>query len=133
MDQDRRNPYLILGVDYGVDKKSASRSFARASRRIKRSTDTPYTVEDLTWALSEIEGFDGNPQDVVSLFRVPADPGIFTPAAVGLLNPPPVPLARRTAPGDEDALALCERDAAQELLCELLTQIAPRVEIPSPI
>jgi hypothetical protein len=133
MDQDRRNPYLILGVDYGADKKAASRSFARASRRIKRSTDTPYTIEDLTWALSEIEGFEGNPQDLVSLYRVPADPGIFAPAAVGLLNPPPVVLERRTALGDEDALVSCERGAARELLRELLTRVASRIEIPSPL
>jgi hypothetical protein len=52
---DRRNPYLILGIDHGADATQASAAFARATRRLRNHPGPPYTIEDLTWALHRIE------------------------------------------------------------------------------
>ena len=97
-----RNPYLLLGVDYGAPADEARRRFARAARRVRRAAADPTTaggttVEDLNWALHEIQNQAGDPFDSVAVFRVPADPDVFTPRGEGMFAPPPVPLPRRTS------------------------------------
>jgi hypothetical protein len=106
-----RNPYLILGVDFGASREDARRHFAHAARRIRRR-DGLWTREDLTWALHEIESLATNPDDTVSIFRVPADPTAFDPVGDGLYRPAPVPLARRSAAtGDAERSAHVEAAA----------------------
>jgi hypothetical protein len=121
-----RNPYLILGVDYGASPADARRHFAMAARRARRGGGR-WAKEDLTWALHEVESAEGDPADSVSTFRVPADATAFDPSGEGLFRPPPVPLARRSAPStadERDALAVA---ASGELVWAALTAGAPHV------
>jgi hypothetical protein len=121
-----RNPYLLLGVDYGCPPDAARKSFARAARRVRRATASAVTTEDLTWALNEVQSLEADPFDDVSIFRVPADPDVFTPSGHGLFAPAPVRLPRRTttAQSDVDLLANGLADDVSELLAEALTQLA---------
>ena len=109
-----RNPYLILGVDFGASGEVARRAFARAARRARREGGQ-WDVEDLAWALHEVEALESSPADLVSVYRVPANPDVFQPAGAGLFKPPAIALERRTAPGDEAALGSLRDSAAREL------------------
>lgn len=109
-----RNPYLILGVDFGASSDDARHAFAHAARRIRRQGGV-WEIEDLNWALHEIESLEAHPADMVSLYRVPANPNVFEPAGEGLFSPPPVRLRRRTEAGDATALAQVRVAAANEI------------------
>lgn len=119
-----RNPYLIIGVDFGASAEEARHAFARAARRARREGGA-WAVEDLTWALHEIETLEQNPADLVSVYRVPADPTVFEPAGEGLYRPRPVPAPRTTA-HDEEAVDALRRRASSELDQLLLDEIATR-------
>lgn len=110
----RRNPYLILGVDYGAPNSTANKAFARASRRLRGASDGQFNVEDLTWALQQVEHVNTDPHGSVDYFRVPADPTAYevTPTQ-GLMLMPVVPLPRRTGPVSETELS--------ELVAEVLS------------
>jgi hypothetical protein len=93
----RRNPYLILGVPYGVSRDEARRAAARRSRQLRDRQGAPYATEDVTWALHQIEQVIDDPESAVEVFRVPAAPGILDAASgTGLFRPPPEPLPRRS-------------------------------------
>ncbi len=109
-----RNPYLILGVDFAASHDEARHAFARAARRIRRS-DGPWEIEDLNWALHEVEALQANPADTVSLYRVPANSDVFEPGGEGLFRPPPVGLPRRTESSDPEALEGIRRAALHEI------------------
>jgi hypothetical protein len=118
-----RNPYLILGVDFGASADDARHAFAHAARRIRRQGGA-WEIEDLNWALHEIETLEANPGDTVSLYRIPANPAVFEPAGEGLFKPPPARLRRRTQAGDPSALAELRAAAAAELEELVLTAYA---------
>lgn len=110
----RRNPYLILGVDYGAPNAAASKAFARASRRLRNDPDAPVSVEDLTWALQQVEHENTDPESSVDYFRVPADPTAYEVTATeGVMLMPVVPLTRRTGPISEEEMT--------SLVAEILT------------
>ena len=115
-----RNPYLILGVDFAASSDQARHAFAHAARRIRRRGGS-WEIEDLNWALHEIEELESNPAELVSLYRVPADPSVFKPSGEGLFHPGPVPLPRRSARDDAEAMAAVREAAARELDELLLT------------
>ncbi|WP_062381174.1 hypothetical protein [Demequina pelophila] len=99
MSERKHNPYLILGVPFGVTKREASRAFAKASRRLRRMADAPFEIEDLNAALHAIEHDLEDPHESIDHYRMPADPSVYEiPAAVGRLNPAPQPMARQTPP-----------------------------------
>jgi hypothetical protein len=125
-----RNPYLILGVDFAASGDDARRAFAHAARRIRRQGGA-WSIEDLNWALHEVEALESNPADLVSLYRVPADPQVFTPAGEGLYRPPPVPLPRRTPAGDAEATEAARLAAARELDETLLRALGALIETPA--
>jgi hypothetical protein len=123
-----RNPYLILGIDFGASRQDARRRFAHAARRVRREGGR-WQKEDLTWALHEVESLETNPADSVEIFRVPADPAAFEPAGEGLYKPPPVPLPRRTAPtSGEELEALCAT-GARELVDAVLAATVPALDV----
>jgi hypothetical protein len=124
-----RNPYLILGVDFAASSDRARHAFARAARRIRRQGGV-YEIEDLNWALHEVEALESNPVDLVSIYRVPADPAVFQPAGEGLFRPAPSPLQRRTEPDDEDSLAAVREAACRELDELLLSALGDAVSAP---
>ncbi|QKV75292.1 hypothetical protein [Amycolatopsis sp. Hca4] len=97
-----RNPYLVLGVDYAAPPEAARRSFARAARRIRKAAGGAVTIEDLNWALHEIQERHSEAEDDVSVYRVPANPAAFHPSGDGAFAPVALPLARRTATSDSD-------------------------------
>jgi hypothetical protein len=107
---ERRHPHLVLGIDVGAPADEARRAFARASRRLRRGDgDAPWTLEDLTWALHQVEQIHTDPEAGLDLLRVPADPAVFAPRGPGVLDPSPPGLPRRTAPStpaDRDAVAV---------------------------
>jgi hypothetical protein len=125
-----RNPYLILGVDYATSSDDARRAFAHAARRIRRQGGA-WQVEDLNWALHEIEALEANPADLVSIYRVPADPTVLRPAGEGMFNPPPAVLKRRTPAQDEEAIGQVRAAAAAELDGLLLDTLGDIIETPS--
>jgi hypothetical protein len=108
-----RNPYLIVGVDFGASRDEARHAFARAARRTRREGGT-WSIEDLNWALHEIEALEQNPADLVDHYRVPANPRVFEPAGVGLFRPTPIRLERRTEP-DPKAVEELKATALLEL------------------
>jgi len=55
--------------------EDATISFAKAARRSKSESESPFEVSDLTAALSQIQGHAGD--DLYFEFKVPADPGLF--------------------------------------------------------
>lgn len=127
-----RNPYLIIGVDFGARGDEARRAFAHAARRIRR-TGGAWDIEDLNWALHEIEALESNPADLVSLYRVPADKTVFEPAGEGLFRPPPVPLERRTEQRDESVIADTQLAAIRELDAVLLRALGAVARPPAAV
>jgi len=95
---ERRNPYLILGVPFGVTSDRATKAFARASRAARQGT-SPHTTEDLTWALHQVEHAAQSPDALLDHFRVPADPTVYLDGVEESLVPAPQPYPRRTQPG----------------------------------
>jgi hypothetical protein len=122
---EHRNPYLLLGVDYGTEADQARRSFARAARRVRRAGGGTTTVEDLNWALHQIQNPESDPFDSVTQFRVPANPEVFEPHGDGLFAPGPRPLARRTTT-DEAAVEQVLGDLADEV-GQLIAAAIPRL------
>lgn len=122
-----RNPYLVLGVDFGASRQDARRHFAHAARRIRKQGGL-WSREDLTWALHEIESLETNPADTVSIFRVPADPAAFDPVGDGLYRPAPVPMGRRAAPTDEAERSALVGHAAHSLVWTALAACGRRMD-----
>ena len=132
MSDNHRSPWLLLGVDYGCTKEEASRGFAAASRRLRRSGDDRVSLDDLTWALNELEAADAGAFDAVDHFRVPADPAAYEPpeqSTIGLLAPPR-PEPERVTPHSGSA----DRRTAAELIlrgvCERLLASPPPLTCP---
>lgn len=129
MPRDRRNPYLILGLDYGADLGQAQTAFAKLSRRLRRNPDGEFGLDDATWALHEIEQLDDDPRARLGTYRVPADPGAYDyPEPEGALTLRPEPLPARTGPEEVEA----ERDrlraeAAADYLTDRLAAVADRI------
>jgi hypothetical protein len=107
----RRNPYIVLGVDFGAPVIEAKKAFALVSRRIRRHPDPPFTIEDVTAAEREVQDLVDPPRSI-GIFRVPADPGAYEPDGTGdLLSLAPRNLPRQGGGGGQDA--------AQELATRL--------------
>jgi hypothetical protein len=89
---------VVLGIDVGAPADEARRAFARASRQLRRQdgTASAWTLEDLTWALHQVEQIHTDPEAGLDLLRVPADPALFAPSGPGVLDPAAPGLARRT-------------------------------------
>jgi hypothetical protein len=125
-----RNPYLILGVDFASSHDEARRAFAHAARRVRREGGA-WEVEDLNWALHEVEALESDPADLVSIYRVPANPSVFEPGGEGLFRPKPVPLERRTPPDDPESMSQLRRAALAEVDELLLSALAQGVSTPT--
>jgi hypothetical protein len=125
-----RNPYLILGVDFAASSDRARHAFARAARRLRKQGGA-WAIEDLNWALHEVEALEANPADLVSIYRIPADPEVFEPAGEGLFRPPPVPLERRTSIDDGASIELVRAAAAREIDALLLNAYASLAAAPA--
>lgn len=93
-----RNPYLLLGIDYGSPLGEAKRAFARAARELKRgAARKSFERADLSWALNEIEHAIGDPEAHVGYVRVPANPELYKWSGSGFLSSDPYLPGRATA------------------------------------
>jgi hypothetical protein len=126
---DRRNPYLILGVPYGASRGEARRAAARRTRELRQREVAPYSTEDITWALHQVEQVIDDPESAVEVFRVPAAPGILdAPSGHGLFHPPAMPLPRRSGPlTDEDYCAI-RHEAIAAVSRSVITTLGPHVK-----
>lgn len=116
MTTELRNPYLILGLDYGASLREARRAMARLTKRLKSADDSPYSSEDLTWALHQIEQVNKDPEAGVDIFRVPANRSVFQlKEGEGLFSPPARPLPRRTSPPSEEDMGTVHALAMEEV------------------
>lgn len=136
MNDQRRNPYLILGVHYGVGRDEATRAFAATSKRARRDDQFPYSIEDLTWALNQIKSQIENPTSDLTTFRVPADPAALSvPSLLESDAFAAQPIARRTPPvaqSDlENVMKLARRDLIEQISHGMANSIRNTFEIGS--
>jgi hypothetical protein len=126
---ERRNPYLILGVPYGASRGEARRAAARRTRELRRREDASYSTEDVTWALHQVEQVIDDPSSAVEVFRVPAAPGILdAPSGQGLFHPPAIPLPRRTGPLTEVEFTQIRHRAVAAVSKDVLAALGPVVQ-----
>jgi hypothetical protein len=124
-----RNAYVLLGIPFGSSREQANIAFARKARPLRRQgTAGRDQMTDLTWALNQIDEGISHPEAEMEIYRIPADPDVFTTAGEGVLAPPPEKMPPRR--GDrEAALDQLQSAAAREYLQYLVlvraAQIAP--------
>ncbi len=134
---DRRNPYLVLGLAYGASVQEVRRAFARRSKEVSRGTFTAYTMEDLNWALYQLEQSQQDPDIDVTLYRVPANPSLFDSPSPdgndhGFFNPAPVPIKRTTDPVDPEEIEALLDEAVLCWVKQLVSPTGASVQIPYP-
>lgn len=96
-DDQRRSPYLVLGLRFGASKAEAAKAFARATRRLRKMPDAPFDIEDLNWALHAVEQRVDDPATSIDDYRMPADGDAYAlPTGHGLFNPLVTPLERQS-------------------------------------
>jgi hypothetical protein len=115
----RRNPYLILGVDFAAEPAEATKAFARISRRLRRNRTSDgggFMLEDATWALHEIEQAATDPEAALGIFRVPANPEVYDVASgPGIVGLEPENLTRTTPAGSSDAVVSLQAQVIDHL------------------
>jgi hypothetical protein len=128
-----RNPYVILGLPFGAPREDANIAFAVRAKRLRHRKDAASRTRltDLTWALNQIDESLKRPDASMDIYRIPADPDLFTSTATGLFSPPPEPLPAR--PADlPAALEGARINAAHQLLRHLLLLQSRHVGLPNP-
>lgn len=125
---DRRNPYLVLGVPYGASKDEARSAAARRSKDLRRNPGTRYSIEDVTWALHYVEQVAEDPSSAVTVFRVPAAPGILdAPGSDGLFRAPVLPLPRRSSALSDEEFQRIRSDAIHDVTRLVVRTLGPLV------
>jgi hypothetical protein len=130
-----RNPYVVLGLEFGSSREAANVAFARRARPLKKLARTNDHARDLlielTWALNQIDEAITSPETSFDFYRVPADANAFSPAGHGLFSPPPELLDRRYERNGEDVEALTDR-ALRELLVVMTVVYSQDRPLPEP-
>jgi hypothetical protein len=130
-----RNPYVLLGIEFGSSREFANVAFAKRARPLKKlakSSDRAHDLLfDLTWALNQIDEAITNPAVTFDFYRVPADASAFSPSGNGLFSPPMALLERQTNSTASDLSKLTEC-VLQELLTALCVQYSLNQSLPSP-
>lgn len=132
MTGDRRNPYVILGVPFGADESAARIGFAQASRRLRSSDDGLYAMEDLTWALHQVEQMIQDPTKAFDVYRVPADASATDVERPGVFKPEPVSISRGTQPTTGEESAALRSLAIHTLVKDALTDKPLHASLPNP-
>jgi hypothetical protein len=128
MSTDRRNPYVILGIPFGSDRATAERAFSQRSRLARKGGDFPHSVDDLIWAINQVESHLDDPTTSAATYRIPVYPeALRRPTGHGLFRPPLVPLARRTPASTPDEVGAVLAEARKDALDHLLTKAATDV------
>jgi hypothetical protein len=121
---DSRNPYVLLGVPFGVSGDAAAGAFAKRSRGLRRAPDGVERLTELTWALNQVQAALKDPSAAVHIYRVPADPGALEPEGHGLFAPAPQPMGRQSgdsAKAREELLSYARWEALSALVDEIAT------------
>ena len=119
---EKRNPYVVLGVDYGASSAAATRAFARKSRAVRADEASVYSMDDLTWALHQIEQVNTVPESALGVYRIPSHPdGFAPPPGQGLLSVHSPPLNRRTPPAAEADMKAVHQQVLHEALESLVS------------
>lgn len=125
---ERRNPYFVLGLDFGADARTAQAAFARLSRRLRRDRGGRYGIEDATWALHKIEHADPDPRANLDIYRVPADPAAYDYQPTGgMLSPAPRNLPRQAGPAQDELTGL-RAQLVEQLGAAALDALADEIE-----
>jgi hypothetical protein len=133
MSDDRRNPYLILGVPYGVSKDEARRAAARRSRQVKQLVNPHYALDDVTWALHQVEQVIVDPSSGVDVFRVPASAGILdAPVGQGLFRAPIMPLPRTSPSTSDEEVAALKSRALEHIGTQALDLVSQSIDCRPP-
>jgi len=130
--EDRRNPYVILGIPFGASAAEARSGFARTTRRLRSTSGAIYGQEDLTWALHQVEQVLEHPQMAFAVYRVPADPSALGSPSEGRFNPAAHRLERRTQPATSTDWELVRRAAVAKRLAHELHAWATARTIANP-
>lgn len=129
---ERRNPYLILGVPFGVTREEAHRAFARRGRTLRAGGPaTAQALADLTWALHQIDEGPRPPEAGLTPYRLPADPEAHLVDGPGVFAPPAEP---SPVTDDEVAAALhaLQVTAAHEHLHSLVLRRSRQTDVGGP-
>ena len=137
--EDRRNPYLVLGLPYGSSPRDATRAFVRRQKEIGQGTFAAYRIADLTWALHQVEQAVHEPEVDVTIYRVPANrslfaspPGVGDGGGAGFFNPAPVPIGRATGPVESEEVEVLLDKAVEGWVGGLLGPAGEPVQVPYP-
>ena len=135
--QDRRNPYLVVGLPYGSSMKQVRKGFAKRTKDVTSGAITAFTMEDLTWALSQLECSLSDPEVDVTGYRAPANPALFgsengRSQEVGFFCPAPELVARASGPVTPEHLEGLVDETVSDWLEGILKQGADSFQIPYP-
>jgi len=78
-------PHLIIGALSNVNAQDAVTAFARASRKVKSNPNAPFTIEDLTSALAEIDASNRSSESGLR-YSIPANPNVFNSKTTFTMN-----------------------------------------------
>ena len=112
-------PSLVIGVPGNADRAELGTAFALASRRLKTSSTAPFTIEQLTTALADLEEDLKTPR-LRLWYQVPANPQLVNTAPVIAVRG--VRYDLKNVPSDFELLAA--QDANAEDLARLALAVA---------
>lgn len=114
---DRRNPWLILGMDYAGPAEEVVTHMAAKLRALRLLADPPFDRDDIVWASNKAKE---NGRD--HFWRVPATswPPDPPPDDAGLFRPPPAALKRSSVPVTAEDVT----EAATAVIRSFLQQVA---------
>lgn len=112
-------PSLVIGVPGNADRAELGTAFALASRRLKTSSTAPFTIEQLTTALADLEENLKTPR-LRLWYQVPANPQLVNTAPVIAVRG--VRYDLKNVPSDFELLAA--QDANAEDLARLALAVA---------
>ena len=116
---DRRNPYVILGIPFGASEREARTGFAKAKRRLRDNPNAPFSQEDLTWALHQVEQIILKPELAFEVYRIPA---VVRLDVAGVFNPGPHRTERTTEPATAEDWNRVKRTAISRALVDALAK-----------
>jgi hypothetical protein len=115
---------VILGIPFGADRATAERAYSQRSR-LARKGEFPFSVEDIIWAINQVEAHLDDPTTSTGTYRVPAQPeALRRPSGHGLFRPPLLPMPRRTPPSTREELDAVLEEARKDALDQLLGRSA---------
>lgn len=116
-------PHVVLGVRPDASPSDLTVAFARSSKRIKTSNSSPFTIEDLTSALSNAETL-ARKKEFGLKYTVPANLTIFQPDASFSYEGQELRANMVLEDIDISAISKTEKeDAASTFLCAAINQL----------